>query len=185
MDFQFTAENFEGLALRYWRKLYVIALRRVNDEEVAKDLVQEVFTHCWQQRETIRIHTSVESYFRMSLHRLIIAHFRRLDVTSKAFAYVEQRLLEEEEHMPDLLSQKDIQKTLNQEVEIMPFTMRQIFRLRMKDYTVEEIAHSLNIAPKTVRNNISQGLHFLKKAIAKDFPKDFPTISILLYVFLT
>jgi len=183
--FTFTEANYQVVVKSHWRKLFAIAFRRLHDDELAKDLVQDVFTYCWQQRDVIRIHTSVEAYLRVSLQHLLLAHFRKLDIESKAFDLLYQRMVEVEEHMRDILTEKDLKKTLSAEMENMPDTMQEIFKLRMHDYTVEEIAQSLNIANKTVKNNLSLGLHRLRKAIAKNFPEDFPAICFVLYILLT
>lgn len=185
MYFAFTEANYEAVVKSYWRRLFAIAFRRLRDEELAKDMVQDVFAYCWQQRDNIRIHTSVEAYLRVTLQHLLFAHFRKLDTESKAFAFLYQRMVEVEEHMRDILTEQDLTKTLTAEMETMPDTMQQIFKLRMLDHTVEEIAQSLNIANKTVKNNLSLGLQRLRKAIAKDFPEDFPVVCLALYILLT
>ncbi|GGC23619.1 DNA-directed RNA polymerase sigma-70 factor [Parapedobacter defluvii] len=183
--FRFTEENYTTIFNTHWRKLYAIAYRRLHDAEVAKDMVQEVFVYCWQQREAICITTSAEAYLRTALQYQLVAHFRKLDINDRAFAYLYQRMVEVEEHMRDILTEQDLANTLNSEVEQMPDTMREIFRLRIRDYTVDEIAQSLNIAEKTVRNNISKGLHRLRKAVSKDFPEDFSAVCFVLYLLLT
>lgn len=183
--FRFTEDNYTTIFQTYWRKLYAIAYHRLRDTEFAKDIVQEVFVYCWQQRESIRITTSVEAYLRTALQYQLVAHFRKLDINDRAFAYLYERMVEVEAHMRDILTEQDLAKTVTNEVEQMPDTMREIFRLRIRDYTVDEIAQSLNIAEKTVRNNISKGLHRLRKAMAKDFPEDFSAVCLTLYFLLT
>jgi RNA polymerase sigma factor (sigma-70 family) len=179
--FQFTTANYEALVKSHWRKLFAIAYRRLRDDDLAKDMVQEVFTYCWEQRDIIRIHTSVEAYLRVSLQHVLFAHFRKLEVESKAFSFLYQRMIEVESHMRDILTEQDLTKSLTDEMENMPSTMREIFKLRMCDHSVEEIAQSLDIANKTVKNNLSLGLNRLRKVIAKDFP----AICLLLYILLT
>lgn len=183
--FQFSEANYASVFNEYWKILYLIAYRRLHDSELAKDLVQEVFVYCWQQRESIQINTSIEAYLRSALQFRIIAHFRKLDIKNRAFTYLYQRMVEIEIHMKDVLTERDLVKTLDKELERMPDTMREIFKLRIRDYSVDEIAISLNLAEKTVRNNISKGLHQLRKALSKDFPEDFSAICIVLYILLT
>ncbi len=172
------------LVKTYWPTLFAVAYRRLGDEDLSKDLVQEVFTNCWQQRETIYIHTSVEAYFRTSLRNQLMIHFRKLDVESRAYKQLYQRMAEVKSQIKDTLAEKEFIKSISSEVEIMPTTMREIFKLRMEDYTIEEIAQSLNIADKTVKNNLSLGLHRLRKTIKEEFPEHFSAICILLYMLL-
>ncbi|QNL52005.1 sigma-70 family RNA polymerase sigma factor [Olivibacter sp. SDN3] len=182
---EFSAANYTSIFNTYWKKLYVIAYRRLRDSELAKDMVQDVFVYCWQQRSSIQINTSIEGYLRAALQYQLIAYFRKLDVKDRAFAYLYQRMVDVEAHIKDVLTEQDLSKMLDDELERMPETMREIFKLRIRDYTVDEIASDLNLAEKTVRNNISKGMHRLRKALSKDFPEDFSAICLVLYFLLT
>jgi RNA polymerase sigma-70 factor (ECF subfamily) len=182
---QISEENYTSIFNAHWKKLYIIAYRRLQDVALAKDMVQEVFVYCWQQRATIQINTSIDTYLRTALQYQLIAHFRKMDIQDRAFSYLYQRMVEVHGQMPDLLTQHDLQAALNRELHQMPDTMREIFKLRIQDYSVDEIANSLNLAEKTVRNNISKGLHQLRKALAKDFPEDLSAICLVLYILLT
>lgn len=178
-------ENYTSIFNTYWRKLYVVAYQRLQDAEIAKDVVQEVFVYCWQQREAIQINRSIEAYLRTALQYQLIAHFRKMNIQDRAFSYLYQRMVEVHSQMHDVLTQQDLQTALNREFHQMSDTMREIFKLRIQNYSVDEIASSLNLAEKTVRNNISKGLHQLRKALAKDFPEDLSAICLVLYILLT
>lgn len=178
-------ENYTSIFNTYWRKLYAVAYQRLQDAEIAKDVVQEVFVYCWQQREAIQINRSIEAYLRTALQYQLIAHFRKMNIQDRAFSYLYQRMVEVNSQMHDVLTQQDLQTALNREFHQMSDTMREIFKLRIQNYSVDEIASSLNLAEKTVRNNISKGLHQLRKALAKDFPEDLSAICLVLYILLT
>lgn len=182
---KFSEANYASVFNTYWKTLYVLAYRRLRDSDLAKDMVQEVFVYCWQHRETIHITTSMEAYLRGALQYQLIAYFRKLDVKDRAFSYLYQRMVEVEVHIKDALTELDLTKILDSEFERMPDTMREIFKLRIRDYTVDEIAATLNLADKTVRNNIAKGMHRLRKVLSKNFPEDFSTICLVLYFLLT
>ncbi|MFC6101876.1 RNA polymerase sigma factor [Olivibacter domesticus] len=44
---------FETLYQQNWQQLYVFAVKRLDDEEEAKDVVQEVFINLWAKRHNI------------------------------------------------------------------------------------------------------------------------------------
>lgn len=182
--FQFNENNYAAVFKTHWRKLYSLAYKRVRDSELAKDLVQEVFTYCWQQKDRIQINTSMEAYLRSALQYQIIAHFRKMDIRERAFSQLYEQMVKVEEHMRDILTEQDLARSLNAELEKMSLTMREIYRMRFQSYSVKEIASTLNIAEKTVRNNISLGLNQLRVSISKDFPEDFPAICMVLYLIL-
>lgn len=183
--FEFSETNYTILFNTYWKGLYAIAYRRLRDADLAKDIVQDLFVYCWQQRDTIRINTSIEAYLRSALQYRLIAHFRKLDVEDRAFTYLYDRMVEVEASIKDKLAVQDLGRMLDKEFEQMPDTMREIFKLRSRDYSVNEIAENLNLAEKTVRNNITRGLQQLRTALSKDFPEEYSALFFVLYILLT
>ena len=182
---QETNDTFTSIFNQYWKKLYIIAYRRLNDEELAKDIVQEVFISFWNKQQHITIETSVEAYLRGAVQYQVIAYFRKENIRTKAFSSLLERMNELEVNIKDLLTEQDLRKVINNELSHMPKTMEEIFKLRIQDYSVQEIAENLGIAEKTVRNNITTGLVRFRKAIEKDFPATFTNIGAALYIILT
>jgi len=178
------AEDFTVIFNTYWKKLYVIAYRRLGDEELAKDIVQDVFVYFWKERQNISINGSLEAYLRRSVQYQIIAHFRKHTIHSKALDFLLMKMNEVELNIRDILTEQDFANTINSEVKQMPDTMQEIFKLRFKDQSVKEISEHLGLAEKTVRNNISIGLVRIRKAISRDFPEDFSAICMVLYILL-
>lgn len=177
---RFTKENYPTIFKQYWEDLYVLAYRRLRDEDLAKDIVQEVFVYCWKQKDVILIKESLEAYLRAALQYQIIAHFRKEKIQSRAFSYLYERMIDMNTEMRDLLTEKALSQTLQGELEQMPKTMQEVFQLRIQDYSVDEIADSLNLAQKTVKNNITLGTHRLRKALMKRFPEDHIVIALVL-----
>lgn len=178
------SESFTAIFNTYWKKLYVIAYRRLGDEELAKDIVQDVFVYFWKERENISINESLEAYLRRSVQYQIIAHFRKHTIHSKALSFLLEKMNEVEVNIRDILTEQDFANTVNSEVKEMPGTMQEIFKLRFKDQSIKEISEQLGLAEKTVRNNISIGLVRIRKAISRDFPEDFSAICLALYILL-
>lgn len=182
---QISPGDFTAVFNLYWKKLYVIAYRRVGDEEIAKDIVQDVFVYYWNNKDIIKVGVSIEAYLRRATQFQVIAHFRKNLIHSNAVSYLLERMNQVELSINDLLTEKDISRVVHSEIKEMPDTMQQIFKLRVEDQTVPEIAGHLGIAEKTVRNNISMGLVRVKKALSRDFPDDFSTISLIFCILWT
>lgn len=180
-----TEEAYTTIFNANWKKLYAIAYRRLRDSELAKDMVQEVFVYLWKQREHIRIKESVEAYLRGALQYQLIAHFRKENIRGRAFAYLLERMVEVEEQMKDVLVREDLEKTLKEGLVEMPNTMQAIFKLRIHNYSVHEIAESLDLTEKTVRNNISKGLHHMRKVLSREHPDDLLVVLLALHIILT
>ena len=44
---------FEEIYMRYWKKLYSSAYKRVQSREVSEEFVQDIFTALWINRQTV------------------------------------------------------------------------------------------------------------------------------------
>ena len=67
------------------------------------------------------------------------------------------------------LEADDLQNLINDSIDLLPEKCRLVFTLsRFEEMTYQEIANELNISIKTVENQISKALKFLRKALKQD-----------------
>ncbi len=59
--------------------LFHYAVRRVADEELGKDLVQDTFLAAWRNRDSFRRESSVKNWLFLILRSKIIDHYRKLN----------------------------------------------------------------------------------------------------------
>ncbi|HSF45024.1 MAG TPA: sigma-70 family RNA polymerase sigma factor [Chitinophagaceae bacterium] len=59
--------------------LYSYALKRVTDEELCKDLVQETFLAAWRNKDAFRGDASVKNWLFQIIRSKIIDHFRKMN----------------------------------------------------------------------------------------------------------
>ncbi len=74
---------FSELFDRLWQPLYETAWYRLYDEDAARDIVQETFIHCWQQRATLLIRDSPRAYFQSAVRRRVLNHLQSTAVREK------------------------------------------------------------------------------------------------------
>lgn len=53
---------FEEIWLKYWEQVYNTAYKRLQNEDLCKDLVQELFINFWERRNTLSIN-NLPGYF--------------------------------------------------------------------------------------------------------------------------
>ena len=67
------------------------------------------------------------------------------------------------------LEADDLQKLINDSIDLLPTKCKLVFTLsRFEEMSYQEIANELNISIKTVENQISKALKFLRKALRQD-----------------
>lgn len=171
-------EAFEQLFKKYWKKLFAVAINRLQSETLAEDMIQELFTDLWSRRASLEINTSVAAYLYTALKYLIIRHIKKSSRTDK---YVDMIMRQYE--INDLSTENQVQyqqlsDELDRQVEALPARCRQVFKMsRYEQLTHKEIADKLNISYKTVENHINRALQTLRPSLEK-------VVSILLILWI-
>lgn len=162
-------EAFDRLYLSFWEQLYVMTNGRIGDQDVAKDLVQEVFVSIWEKRKKIQIKDSVSQYLMGAMKYRILDYFQsekvKQQVLERAFAVMEQVSLDHQFY----LSYDEVERILEDELDKMPHNMKASFVLKMNNTNVKEIASQLDLADQTVSNLLSEATKRLKKSLPQRF----------------
>lgn len=160
-------QAFDTLFDRHWKTLYSFVYSLTRDESHTKDVLQDVFLYVWKNRESLYAEQSFLPYLNAVARNNVLMAFRRDKVRVQGTEVLLGRPARQEE-ADDRLLLKEVQQSVDQELEKMPANMRACFRLsRFEDKTIREIAAELNLSEQTVRNNISEALQRLRKSVAQ------------------
>jgi len=159
---------YEVLFDRYWLKLYAAAKSRLQDEDEAKDCVQEVFVNIWTKRESLPNPGSVKGYLLISIKNRILNSFRQKMANEKHLQeYLNEWSPSTEEYGQEF-EMDEMEAIVTDEIKRMPEQMRRIFLLsRDEGLSGIEIAEKLSISHQTVRNQISTSLKRIRQRIEK------------------
>ena len=153
---------FEALYEQYWPEVYTMIYRRINDREVTKDILQDIFINLWNYRHRIIAERSLAPWLNSAAKKQSISWYRKQVSTKQR-----EMLYQENETLivsaPTELETKELQELLDLEIEKMPDNMKMSFRLsRFENKSVREIADELSLSEQTVRNNVSMALERLR-----------------------
>lgn len=148
---------------RYWPPLVLHVHRMVRDENLAEDIVQELFTSIFQRAEDLEITASLSSYLYSAVrYRVfdVIKHERiKANYLEDISAFIEDAVYQTDER----LRVKELAAVIEAEIQKMPPKMREIFDLSRKHHlTHKEIGQLLNISEHTVRTQIQRALKTLR-----------------------
>ncbi|MCD8741537.1 RNA polymerase sigma-70 factor [Mucilaginibacter roseus] len=158
---------FEMLYNRYSAKVFHVAYALFRDKYVCEDLVQELFTDLWFKRHALQIN-SLPGYLKVAIKNRVLVYIR----TQKATIDIDtiDRIMEQYSADSKLV-QNDIARLLNEGIAALPEKCRQIFLLSRKEYlTNKEIAERLNISVKTVENQMTIALRYLRTGLTDYLP---------------
>lgn len=180
---------FEELYFNMQPRLFAFSKKFIENNEIARDIVQEIFFEFWENRRTTTIKSSVNAYLFRTLHNKCLNYIRDLKVREKYSSYVDIKLKEaelfffdQEQDSYKSIFFKEVQEIFNESMKNLPDSCREIFVLsRMKGLSNKEIADQLNISVRTVENQIYRALKVLKVSL-KDYLPLLPFLfSRLLY----
>jgi RNA polymerase sigma-70 factor (ECF subfamily) len=151
-------------------RLYAFCRKIIDDQEIARDIVQDVFLSLWNNRQALVIHTSLSAYiFRMTYNKCM-DHLRQLKMNNKFQNYSALKIKESELLFfdPDYNAKgsiffSEIETIISKSIDNLPDQCRKIFMMsRLDGFDHKEIASKLNISIRTVESQIYKALKSLK-----------------------
>lgn len=142
-----------------WLCNYVFGL--CNDRSLAEDIVQEAIVRLWEKRKVIVITTSLRNYLFKTCHNQFLQHVRSQKIKFDTLDKIRWDVISETTLEDDLYDFK--MEKLNRLIDQLPPRCREIFiqnKLEKRKY--REIALDLGISVKTVENQMSKALQFLR-----------------------
>lgn len=158
---------FNTLFREYSGRLYRFAYGYLKSEEESEELVQEVFTRIWENRKGLKSEYSFKSYLFTIAFNIIKKHFRREACISE---YFRTRISDD----LDLETTREITydslyQYINELVDKLPDKRKEIFiKSRFEGLSIKEISDDLKISHKTVENQLTHALKFLREHLKKE-----------------
>jgi len=170
-------KSFDILFNKYWESAVNIAYKRTKDLDTAKDIVQEIFTQIWMNRET---HIeNFPAYLNVAIRNRVIKFFAKQKPVHPFFDALEN--ISEKSSQADMqLLWKEFFKSYEDLLNSLPPKRRDIFLLRVQeDLSTKVIAMQMGIARKTVQNQLGKAIETLKVSLIRLFTIGIP-LAILL-----
>ncbi len=158
------SEAYSFLMHTYYYQLWVYATKLSKNQDLSKDIVQNVFVNVWINRKKLNDDFVVQSYLYRSVYNQFIDHYRKrksvINLTKKHLNKIENSI--ENGYAPP---EKLIQ-ILRQEIEKLPPKCKQTFLLSKKEGLSNlEIATYLNLSIKSVEAHITKAFNLLRKSM--------------------
>ena len=165
----FSQNPQKGCALlfrRYYTNLCNHAIRFVHSDEVAEDIVSEVFAYFWQSRTFEIITTSYRAYLYKAVRNRSYNYLKwDMDRTSPLEA-VTTPFAAQSLNPCEALLYSELHQQVEKIVQEMPPQCRKAYLLkRVEGKTLEEIATELQINPKSVEALITRAITTLRKGL--------------------
>ena len=166
---------FDTLFRRYYPMLCAYGHRFVELED-AEEIVEDSLLWIWENRETLVIESSLNSYLFKMVYRRALNKLAHIDATQRA----DTRFYEEMQEMlqdTDYYQMEELAKRIEDAVAALPESYREAFVMhRFRDMSYKEIAETLGVSPKTIDYRIQQALKQLRVDLKDYLPLLLPLL---------
>ena len=161
------AKEFKTNVLPHSKKLLRFATHFLKDEDLARDVVQDVFLKLWQKRDSLEEVESIEAFtMRMTRNRCL--DVIRANKTVPIDAETDRKL---KEKTVDVHSKVELSESANQIKKLiskLPDLQRTVMQLRdIEQFSYEEIAETTDLKVNAIRVNLSRA----RKKVRDEFLK--------------
>ncbi|WP_029985685.1 RNA polymerase sigma factor [Pedobacter jeongneungensis] len=155
---------------RYWAILFRYARKILQNDEEARDVVQDVFVMLWSKAETLEIQISLSAFLYASTRNSILKIFQRGKVKDSYLSSLEKFIDEGNNTTDHLLRNRELAKRIELEVAMLPAKMREVFELSRRSYlSHREIAIRMEISDQTVKKQMANALKILRLKLGTFF----------------
>lgn len=154
---------------RYVVQLTDFAESKLYSFEDARDLIQDLFTTLWTNRNNVSVNEHLKAYLYGAVRHQVINKIRK-NIVRKDYAERIQSLSVAYHSLDEELNAKELDVTIRLKLAELPEKTKFIYqRSREHNKTIKEIAEEFNVSDQTVKNQISIALKHLRKSLSVFF----------------
>lgn len=158
-------ESFNQLFRSYYKPLVRFCFRFVADDDMAAEIVQDLFVKLWAGREKLSFNSSFESYMLRSVQNAAITYINK----ERSHAEANLRMVADETDANDpseTLQSNNLEASYRKILAAMPEKRREVFLAsRFEGLKYAEIAEKLGMSQKTVETHMSAAIKQLKEGL--------------------
>ena len=156
-------EAFNQLFYTYSSKLYHFGYGYLKSKEDAEEMVQEIFSRIWDNRQNIKEEYQFRSYLFSIAFNYIKKYFRSKALIKKYADNNSSPKIETDETANEV-DYASLKSRVDRLVDQMPEKRKAVFiKSRFEGKNAREISDEMNISQSTVENHLNQALKFLRQ----------------------
>ena len=157
--------ELESLYRRFQPALQHFASGILKNQNDAAEIVHDVFLAVWEKREYLSLDQGLKSYLFRAVKNRCLNQLKR---PTLPWADLDNTLppAPEPVHFSEQLNAEETERIIFRIVEKLPPRCRQIFLLsRLEQLSYKEIAELMDISTKTVENQMTIALRFIRESL--------------------
>lgn len=155
---------FKALFHHHYPGLYRYCRTYIFEKETAEELVQDVFIHLWENRQSLIIKHSLSAYLHASVKNKALNYLKSKYARQKAITIDDSTVELEAQTLDSPPDQEKLYRLAQEGIQQLPERCRIIFTLsRQAGLTYDEIAEELSISKESVKSQIKIALQKLRR----------------------
>lgn len=157
---------FQGLFVDYYSVLVSFAMKYLDNQEAAEDIVQDVFVKIWETREKLGGIDNLSAYLYQMVRFRSFNYLRAEKIRQDATRSFAEEL--EESEINEYIKNETF-RIVMRTLEDLPPGSRNVFSRAIQGYSAKEIADELGIAVETVKKQKQVARRILKEKLGNLF----------------
>lgn len=156
------------------------AFKRLQNEAIVEELVQDVFVNLWIKANELESDGNVKAYLFATLRNKVLHELRSCMVVAKHARIIAQSDETYAEDFSEVLQARQLEQKFQLVVKELPPQCREAFTLsRFENLSYKSIAQKMNISVNTVEKHIGKALSIMRQKF-----KEYDLISVTLFAFI-
>lgn len=173
---------FERLFSDYYEILVCYAQKYTKREDIAEDIVQDVFASLWEENRIFPSQANFRSFLYISIRNAAFDYLRHQNVESR---YIEEALTANRFLSDDSFQKEEVFRLLFKQIDLLPERCREIFLLHLEGYDNDAIAKKLSLSIETVKTQKKRAMKTLRNNLKEKLQKKYPDTSFfILFLYL-
>lgn len=164
---QLKAGNAEAFALIYDHYKYKITnnlLRLLRSEELAEEVLQELFVKIWDTRQQLDPEKSFRAYLFRIAENMVIDYYRKAARDKKVRDKLTGTGSELYSHIEETIFSRESALILQGAIDLLPPQRKHVFTLcKLEGRSYKEVSEMLGISHSTINDHLLKANKFLKQ----------------------
>jgi RNA polymerase sigma-70 factor (ECF subfamily) len=154
------AEAFTAIYKAYWYDMFLVANRKLQNKEVAEEIVQDIFLRLWRERGTLRIQ-NLNYYLFAAVRYEVIDHIRG---KGPVIEYLDHYQFDIHDlNTENQLALDELLRVIDEGLHVLPEKTREIFRLHKLEYwPVARLARHFGLSEKAVEYHLTKSVRLVR-----------------------
>ncbi|MDO8994124.1 MAG: RNA polymerase sigma-70 factor [Daejeonella sp.] len=155
---------FDKLYINYYKKLYIISFKYTRNQELAEEVVHDVFIKIWNHSGNLNITQSLSSYLSKAVINTSLNVLKSQKGLSENQTRYEKEMVKEIEEEAENLEERLI--NIERAIQHLPPQCQKVLLMsKYEKHKQQEIADQLNISIKTVKNHLTYAYKKIREIV--------------------